>query len=92
MYVRVFVCVLVLHPFIFHSSGGSEQDLCSKCKSKWNNFIIVLWTTISAKWVLIRKLLFRWGNEPLMRGNKNLVEDLLQENFFYWEDEQNFGS
>ena len=44
------VCVLVLHLFMFHCSGGSEQDLCSKCKSKWNNFIIVLWTTISAIW------------------------------------------
>ena len=46
----VHVCVLVLHPFMFHSGRGSEQDLCSKCKSKWNNFIIVLWTTISAIW------------------------------------------
>ena len=44
------VCVLVLHLFMFHCSGGSEQDLCSKCKPKWNNFIIVLWTTISAIW------------------------------------------
>ena len=46
----VCVCVLVLHPFICHSSGGSEQDLCSKCKSKWNSFIIVSWTTISPIW------------------------------------------
>ena len=46
--VGVCMCVLVLHAIIFHSSGGSEQDLCSKCKLKWNNFIIALWTTISA--------------------------------------------
>ena len=48
--VCVCMCVLVLHPFIFYSSGGSEQDLCSKCKSKWNNFMIALLTTISAIW------------------------------------------
>ena len=48
--VCVYICVLVLHPFMLHSSRGSEQDLCSKCKSKWNNFIIVLWATISAIW------------------------------------------
>ena len=46
----MYVCVIVLHPFIFHSKGGSEQDLCSECKSRWNSLIIILWTTISAIW------------------------------------------
>ena len=50
--VCVCVYVLVLHPFGFHSSGASEQDLCSECKFKWNNIIIVSWTTISASfWI-----------------------------------------
>ena len=34
------MCVLDLHSFIFRFSGGSEKDLCSECKSKWNDLII----------------------------------------------------
>ena len=55
------MCVLVLHPFMFHSSRGSEQDLYSKCESKWNNFIIVLWTTISAMWGSNMKTVIQMG-------------------------------
>ena len=32
--VCVCMCVVVLHPFMFHSGRSNEQDLWSKCKSK----------------------------------------------------------
>ena len=57
--VCVNVCMLVLYPFIFHCTGDSEPDLCSECKSKWNNLIIVLWTAISAIWGSTMKIVIQ---------------------------------
>ena len=73
MCVCVCTCVLVLYPFIFHSTGGSEPDLCSECISKWNNLVIVSWTTLSGSFCIYnstdgRSINHGLGTEILKKG------------------------